>query len=100
MASLTTKQRAFLRSLAHPLKPLFHIGKEGVSASALGAVQDAFNTRELLKVKVLDTASDSARDTGALIAGRIADAQVVAVIGRTVILYRRHPDKPKILLPS
>ena len=48
--SLTSKQRAHLRSLAHHLKPLLHLGKEGLTESTYGAVESAFNTRELLKV--------------------------------------------------
>jgi len=54
--TLTSSQRARLKALAHPLKPILHIGREGVTPHALDAVRQAFNTREILKVKVLDTA--------------------------------------------
>src|SRR5690606_27751450 len=50
--TLNPKQRSQLRSLAHHLKPILQIGKDGVTAAALDAVSQAFNTRELLKVKV------------------------------------------------
>lgn len=62
-------------------------------------VRDALNTRELLKVKVLEAAPENARDTGDALARRIPGAHVVQVIGRTVVLYRRHPEKPEIQLP-
>ncbi len=64
------------------------------------AVEEAFNTRELLKVKVQESAPESAKETGALLAGRAADVHLVHVIGKTVILYRRHPERPLIDLPE
>ena len=96
---LTGKQRSHLRSLAHHIKPFLHFGKEGVGETSALAVEDAFNSRELLKVKVLDTAPDEARAVADQLADRIAGAAVVQVIGRTIVLYRKHPDKPQIKLP-
>ncbi|HEX7117431.1 MAG TPA: ribosome assembly RNA-binding protein YhbY [Longimicrobiales bacterium] len=98
--ALTSKQRAHLKSLAHPLKPILQIGKEGVTDAVVDTVEDAFNTRELLKVKVLEAAPASARETGAALAGRIEGAELVQVIGRTVVLYRPHPEEPEIRLPG
>lgn len=100
MADLTSRQRATLKSLAHSLKPVTNIGKEGVTEAVTRTVSDSFNTRELLKVKVLETAPASAREMGAALAGSIEDAHLVQVIGRTVVIYRRHPDEPKIRLPG
>ena len=97
--TLSPKQRAHLRSLAHHLKPILHIGKEGVSDSAVTAVETAFNTRELLKVKVTDGAPLSAREAGDEIAARIEGAHHVQTIGRTVVLYRADPESPEIRLP-
>ena len=100
MAELTSRQRAILKSLAHSLKPITNIGKDGVSESVAKTVTEALRTRELLKVKVLETAPESAEDMGAALAASIPDAQLVQVIGRTVVIYRRHPEKPVITLPS
>jgi len=97
---LSSKQRAHLRGLAHPLKPLVHVGKEGVTVPTLRAVRDALNTRELLKVRVLESAPASAREVAAALAAEIEDAAVVQVVGRTVTLYRPHPDAPEIRLPK
>jgi RNA-binding protein len=97
--TLSPKQRAHLRSLAHHLKPILHVGKEGVSDSAVTAVETAFNTRELLKVKVTDGAPLPAREAGDEIAARIEGAHHVQTIGRTVVLYREHPQAPEIKLP-
>ena len=54
MNELTSKQRAFLRKLAHSLKPVVHVGAEGVSPALIVSIADALKTRELLKVKVLE----------------------------------------------
>jgi RNA-binding protein len=62
------------------------------------AVEDAFNTRELLKVKVQEAAPMSAAATGEALAARIPNVQHVQTIGRTVVLYRPHPEKPQIEL--
>ena len=98
MDSLTPKQRAHLKSLAHPLKPVLHIGKEGVTHAVRQSVLDAFQNRELLKVKVLEAAPDDARTIAATL-GELEALHVVQVIGRTVVLYRRHPEHPEIVLP-
>jgi len=52
---LTTRQRAHLKSLAHSLKPILQVGKEGITEASIGSLEDALNTRELLKVKVLES---------------------------------------------
>ncbi len=95
--TLTPMQRAHLRSLAHHLKPIFYVGKEGITQAAIQAIHDAFNTRELLKVKVQEAAPLEVRD-GAEMLARGVDAAVVQTIGRTAVLYRRHPTKPEIKL--
>lgn len=100
MTRLTSKQRAHLRSLAHALKPVAHIGAEGLTDAALRGIQEAFNTRELLKVKVLESAPAGAWETADAIAARLEGVHVAQTIGRTVVLYRRHPDKPEIQLPG
>jgi RNA-binding protein len=99
MAEITGKQRSHLRSLAHHLKPLLHIGKEGVTEASARSVEEALGGRELLKVKVLDTAPNDPQEAADELASRIDGAHVVQVIGRTVVLYRPDPEKPKIKLP-
>ena len=100
MNKLTTKQRAYLRSLAHRLRPVLHVGKEGVTQMSLKAVESAFHTRELLKIKVLESAPQSAQESGEALAAGVEGASLVQVIGRTVVLYRPHPEKPEIKLPA
>jgi RNA-binding protein len=100
MAELTSKQRAHLRSLANHLKPILQVGTEGVSDAFLGSLREAFRTRELLKAKVLEAAPEGARETADAIVERLPGVHVAQTIGRTIVLYRRHPEKPEIQLPS
>ena len=93
---LTSKQRATLRGLAHDLKPMLHVGKEGVTEAGVASAVEALRTRELLKVRVLEAAPDVPRALGEALAAEIDGAEVVAVTGRTVVVYRRHPERPVI----
>ena len=86
--------------MAHHLKPVHHVGKEGVTPAAVRALEEAFNTRELLKVKVLQEAPGEPRELGDDLAGRLEGAILVQTIGRTVVIYRPHPEKPEIRLPA
>jgi RNA-binding protein len=99
MTELTSRQRAHLKSLAHSLKAVVHVGKEGVSDTVVQSTAEAFRTRELLKVKLLESAPIEVRDAAAEIAQQVEGAAVVQVIGRTIVLYRRHPEKAEIELP-
>lgn len=100
MNRLSSKQRAHLRSLANRLKPIVHVGLGGVTDATVRSVSEAFNTRELLKVKVQEGAPESARETADRITAALDGVHPVQTIGRTVVLYRRHPDRPEITLPS
>lgn len=76
------------------------IGKGGVTPAAVTAVREALTTRELMKVRVLDVAPDSASALGADLAAALGDTHVVQVIGRTLVLFRPDPDDPQIELPG
>ena len=97
---LNARQRAHLRSLAHELKPVVRIGKEGVTDAAVSATAEALSRRELLKVRVLEGAPDTPRNAAQTLAEGVPDVEIVQVIGRTAVLYRRHPERPKIALPQ
>lgn len=97
--AITPKQRAYLKSLAHHLKPVAYVGKEGVSPSTVRSVEEALNTRELIKIKVQEAAPLDVREAGAEIETRITGSELVQTIGRVAVLYRPHPEKPEIHLP-
>jgi RNA-binding protein len=89
--SLTAKERARLKALAHSLKPVHHIGKEGVTEAGLTAIRDAFTHRELIKVKVRETSPQSAAEAGALVSAGLEGVEHVQTIGRTIVLFRPLP---------
>ena len=97
---LTARQRAHLRSLAHDQDPLIHVGKEGLTDAVQQAIAEAFNTRELVTIRVLDNAPRAVRPIAEAVADAIDDVQVVRTIGGTALLYRPHPDDPEITLPE
>ncbi|HEU0054752.1 MAG TPA: ribosome assembly RNA-binding protein YhbY [Longimicrobium sp.] len=97
--ALTPKQRAHLKSLAHHLKPVVYVGKEGITEQTVTSVEEALRNRELIKIKVLEAAPQHVREAGAELAERVADSDLVQTIGRIAVLYRPHPEKPEIELP-
>ena len=96
---LNSKQRAFLRSKAKSEEPILHLGKGGLSEPLLRQAEDALAARELIKGKVLETAPFSSREAAEQVAQAVC-AEVVQVIGRTFVLYRRNQKEPKIQLPK
>ncbi|MBQ7037659.1 MAG: ribosome assembly RNA-binding protein YhbY [Clostridia bacterium] len=96
---MTSKQRAYLRSLANPLEAIVHVGKGGVSDTLFKQADDALTARELIKGKALETAPETAREAAETIAAAVG-AEVVQVIGRVFVLYRRNNEEPKIVLPK
>ncbi len=95
---MTSKQRAYLKSLAAPLESTLQIGKSGLTPEVTEAVREAFNTRELLKINVLKSCMDDIRTTADILSERTA-SQVVQVIGKKIVLYKESRDNKKIELP-
>lgn len=99
MSALTSKQRAHLRSRAHSLKPILQVGADGVSEPFLTSLDEAFNTRELLKVRALDTCDLSVKEVAREISHRRAEVEVVQTIGHVAVLYRPSQEGSEIELP-
>lgn len=97
---MTSKQRAYLRALANPLETLFQIGKGGVSENMLLQLDDLLRVRELIKLRVLETAGAPAKDLAPALAEAL-DAECVQVIGSRIVLFRSNPEKKdRILIPG
>lgn len=96
---MTSKQRAFLKGLAMNLTPIFQVGKSSVTPEVVQAVEEAFNTHELIKISVLKNCFDDPKLIASMIAER-THSQVVQVIGKKIVLYKPDKDKPKIILPE
>lgn len=96
---MTSKQRAYLISLASNLSPVFQIGKSSLTPEITEAILETFNNKELIKVTVLKNCFDDPREIAQIVAER-THSQVVKVIGKKFILYKPDKDNPKIVLPS
>ena len=95
---LTSKQRAYLRSLSQNLDTIFQIGKGGITEELCLQVSNALEARELIKLRVLENSSYTARDAADEISREIG-ADVVSCLGNRFVLYRRSEKKVKIELP-
>lgn len=95
---LTSKQRAYLRSLASKLTPVVQIGKAGASPEVVASVDEALAARELIKANVLDNCFEDIRELSNVISER-THSDVVQVIGRKIVFYRA-AKKPVIELPK
>ena len=92
---LNSKERAALRSMAAQIQPIMQIGKGGISENLAKTVSDALEARELIKLSVLENCDYTVRDMAAELA-KATHSEVVAVIGRKVILYRESKTKKRI----
>ena len=96
---ITSKQRAYLRSLANPIPTIMQIGKGGLTENLLKTVSDALEARELIKLNVLENSGEDAYDLLQNLAAELG-AEPVAVVGRKIVLYRASEQKPVIVLPT
>ena len=96
---MTTKQRAYLKSLAMTMDPIFQIGKNSMTPEFTAAISEALEKRELIKVSVLKNCADDPKELAQLLAERTR-SQVVQVIGKKFVLYKPFKDNPKIILPK
>jgi len=97
---ITTKQRAYLRGLANKENSIIQIGKGGLTDNLVKTISDALEARELVKITVLETASDTPADLMKQLVPALK-CEAVQVVGRKVIVYRESTDadKRKISLP-
>lgn len=89
---MTSKQRSNLKSMAATMKPIAQIGKEGISDNLIRSLSDALEARELIKVNLLPSSGEDGDNLAANVA-ELLHAEVVAVIGRKAIFYRRSSRK-------
>ncbi|PID43419.1 MAG: ribosome assembly RNA-binding protein YhbY [Proteobacteria bacterium] len=100
--SLTNTQKKYLRGLGHQLSPVVHIGKEGIVAPVIAAIDNALQAHELIKVKINNNSSVDKHDAARIIPEQ-SGATLVMLIGKTLLIYRPNKDKKKeerIRLPS
>ena len=96
---ITSKQRAYLRSLANDLPAIMQVGKGGLTENMLKTFSDALEARELIKLHVLENSGATPREVLDALAEAL-DAEPVAAIGKKIVLYRASEKKPVIELPK
>ncbi len=95
---LTGKQKRFLRSKAHHLKPVAQIGKEGLTEAAMKQILETINVRELIKVNILQNCFEEKEE----MVPKFEEAGIMVVqqIGNIFVLYKEAEEDPQIVLPS
>ena len=88
------KLRKALRAAGHHLSPVVQVGKEGVTAAVLNQLDEALETHELVKVKVGSESPEDRFEAAARLASA-PGARLAQVLGRTVLVYRKHPERPR-----
>jgi RNA-binding protein len=96
---LTGKQKRFLRAEAHHLDPIFQVGKGGVNENMTKQIAEALDVRELLKVSILQNCDEDRKVVAEELA-KGARAELVQVIGNTIVLYKESRENKKIVLPK
>ncbi len=95
---LTGKQKSYLRSEAHQLKPIFQVGKLGVNENLVEQVADVLEKRELIKVSILQNCEMDKHEVAEAFENEAA-AEVVQIIGNTIVLYKESVENKQIKLP-
>ena len=92
---LTSKQRAYLRSLSQNLDTIFQIGKGGISEELCLQIANALEARELIKARVLDNSGYTAREAAEALAEAV-ECEVISCVGTRFVLYKESKKKRRI----
>jgi RNA-binding protein len=90
--TLTGKQKRAFRAEGTHLKAEVWIGKEGVSDGTIQTIENSFNTKELVKIKLQDTSPLKKEEAAEIIRQR-TNSEVVQIIGHTILIYRPFPEE-------
>lgn len=98
---LASNQRKYLEALANQMDPIVRVGKNGLEAKVVESVAEALNSHELVKIKILDSSPNDAKEVAEAVL-EATNATLVRIIGRVIILFKQFDDKSKrkIELPA
>ncbi|NLY82510.1 MAG: ribosome assembly RNA-binding protein YhbY [Clostridiales bacterium] len=96
---ITSKQRRYLKGLAHELEPMVMIGKEDLTDNIINELDVNLEKRELVKVKIQDGSALKPKETANELAEKLG-ADFVQAIGKKFVIYRKSVEEPKIELPK
>lgn len=94
---LTSKNRSLLRKLSHDLPLSLIVGKDGLGEGVSKSLAEALKAHELIKVKCLPSGEKSALTVGEELS-KSTQSDLVDVVGHVIILYKRNPEHPVIVL--
>jgi RNA-binding protein len=89
---MTSKERAELKTQAMKLDSIFQIGKSSLTPQLINAIKDALTARELIKISVLKNCADDPKELATMVSERTG-SQVVQVIGKKIVLYKKNVEK-------
>lgn len=92
--TLTTKEKNQLRASGNKLKPEVWIGKRGISEGSLQTIRNSFQTKELLKIKILEACPLAVKEVSEILA-RKTFSEPVKIVGNTILLYRQLPEEDR-----
>lgn len=92
---MKSKERNFLRKKAHNLEPIVRIGKEGINDGIIKSILEAIDSRELIKVKILQNCEEEKESIYNKLS-QVKDFEVVNMTGRIITIYKENKDKPSI----
>ncbi|MCA0147524.1 MULTISPECIES: ribosome assembly RNA-binding protein YhbY [Rossellomorea] len=95
---LTGKQKRFLRSEAHHLNPVFQVGKGGVNDNMIKTIGEAIETRELMKISILQNCDMDKTEVAQELSEGVG-AEIVQIIGNTIVLYKESKENKQLILP-
>ena len=96
---MTTKDRAYLKSIAQTTDPVLSLGKASLTPEFVEAAAEALKARELIKINVLKNCVDDPHTLAITLSERTR-SEVVQVIGRKIVLYKRNQENIKIVFPG
>jgi len=97
--SLSGKQKRYLRSLGNRLRVCAVIGRGGVNANNIAEIKDAFIDSELLKVKLIKSDDTDRKEIAAEVAKK-AGAELVQILGQSILIYKEDKENPEIKFPK
>jgi len=98
MEELNGKQKRYLRSLGHSLKPLLQVGKEGITEPFIAQVAQALEQHELIKIKVLENSPVDKKEAAVMITQQLP-CHLAQIIGKTLLLFQSRKENPELILP-
>ena len=96
---MTGKQRRYLRAIAHSIKPVLNLGKQGLTKQIIKEIESQLMDHELIKLKVLDACPLTKNECAENLSIN-TEIEVVQIIGKTLLLFCQNPDDPKIKLTN